>query len=1481
MALANVAWILALDGKRVLTIDWDLEAPGLHRYFLPFLDDPELVNTQGLIDLFWSYTDLVLSPKESWPPGIENPLAFADAQRYAVPLHFPYPHPDACIHFLGAGCQEATYATRVRNFDWTAFYGRLGGGDFIEKLRERFLDQYDFVLIDSRTGVADTSGICTIEIPDAVVLCFTYNRQSMKGVEAVAKSIRVQRGESVQLFPVAMRADRSVKGYDEAKNVARELLEPFMVSQFATDALDQYWQAAEVPHYSDFSFQETLAIFKDLPNQRNTLLNDMVWLTETVRGIEPGSLTVPDLGDEIRDRYSRRFALRDPRHSQLLELLELQPSEAYSRLSNLISANTDDPSDHAWIISVAKTLDVLADRMHDQGLVEQSIAATRENIAMLRVISTGNELAQRLLANNLGKLAAQLEMFGRFPEALGAIKETIESYELMVPNSPEVASNLANAYGKFGTLLGVMGRWPEAIEITNQAVELYERLAAKSPGVFERDLAGCLTSLGSAYMTVEQFPIAVELIQRATDLYEQLWKNNHDASAPDLARSLSNLARAYEASELNQAALAAVLRAAVVYEGLARKAPNLFKPNLPMGLSGREMKYQELDLSGKRLNFLPEAITQLQQLRHLDVSNNQLRTLPEFIGQLRDLQRLDVSKNQLRTLPDTLWTLTNLEVFSAARNRLDGLSDDIKRLTKLQSLDLSSNKISELSESIHNLTELRILLLSSNRLTALPDSIRELTQLRTLDVSANRLSSLPTSIGYLSQLRFLGAANNRFSALPQSLTHLRVLRTLDLSGNKLTALPVWLRELTLLDRLFLHGNDLLGLPTEVLGPNRKDVKGKQVATPNPANILEYYFRVRGGQIPLNEAKLIVLGRGGAGKTSIVNRLVRNTFQDQPTQGIEITNWTLRLNGSEDVQLHIWDFGGQEIMHATHQYFLTQRSLYLLVLNGRIGNEDADAEYWLKLIETFGGNSPVIVVLNKIGEYPFDVNRRVLQEKYSIREFVSTDCTDGTGIEQLKEAIKREIDRLEDLRKPFPSEWFAIKARLSSMKENYLTFEKYRRICEENGETNGKGQEDLAGFLHRLGIMLNYRDDPQLQKTLVLNPRWVTKGIYDIVGSSRLHSQNGELRFSDLPKILNNAEYPLNMHRFFVDLMKRFELCFTLPEDDNRFLIPEMLDRQEPTEVRQFRRDECLNFQYLYSVLPAGLLPRFIVRTHVLSGGCPRWRTGVILKLDNNSALVRADTVEQKVFVTVAGPVTGRRQLLALIRYEFDRIHHSIPNLQPEEMVPLPDHPDLVVPYKKLLAMERHGIRKFPEFARGQIVEIDAHALLNSVDLDARPDRPSAEQIEPPRIFVSYSHEDENFRDELLTYLKLLERRGVIETWHDRKIMPGTNWHHEIDANIERADIILLLVSADFVASDYCYDVEVKRALERADKQDVRLIPIIIRDVDWSSTPFAKFHSLPHNGRAITRWPERDSAWRDVIEGIEKAAEEVRKKSGST
>jgi internalin A len=654
------------------------------------------------------------------------------------------------------------------------------------------------------------------------------------------------------------------------------------------------------------------------------------------------------------------------------------------------------------------------------------------------------------------------------------------------------------------------------------------------------------------------------------------------------------------------------------------------------------------------------------------------------------------------------------------------------------SLDLIALHLTHLPESLGQLTQLQTLSLHLNHLRTLPEWLGQLTQLRHLSLLRNQITALPECLGRLTQLEHLNLSENQLTALPESLGELTQLRQLFLDHNQLVALPESLRKLASLEELYLHGNDALGLPAEVLGPALQDVGPGKASPAKPAQILDYYFRVRErirvGSRPLNEAKLILLGRGLAGKTSIVNRLVYNRFdpREPQTEGIRVTQWGVTLNANEDVRLNIWDFGGQEIMHSTHLFFLTQRSLYLLVLQGRDGLEDTDAEYWLQLIESFGGESPVIVVLNKIKERPFDLNRRALKEKYtSIRSFVKTDCADETGLAELRAAIRRETDQLEGLREKLPASWFAIKDRLAGMverKENYLSFEHYRRLCQQLGEPDRAAQEYLAATLHSLGVALNFRGDRRLDDTHVLNPHWLTNGIYKILNAKGLENDKGVFRMESLTDFFDTSEYPPSTHLFLLDLMKKFELCFEFLDDrEHHYLVPELLDKQEPDMKGEFQPEQCLNFQYHYNVMPEGLLPRFIVRTHILSPANLRWRTGVVLEFEGNRAVVKSDARDRKVTISVTGPPEGRRRLLAVIRSDFEAIHRDMKKLQVEEMVPVKGRPEAVVPYDDLKVLEKGGVATLHQVIRETVVELDVEQMLNGVDLEGTRQREGVDE----------------------------------------------------------------------------------------------------------------------------------------------------------
>lgn len=152
-----------------------------------------------------------------------------------------------------------------------------------------------------------------------------------------------------------------------------------------------------------------------------------------------------------------------------------------------------------------------------------------------------------------------------------------------------------------------------------------------------------------------------------------------------------------------------------------------------------------------------------------------------------------------------------------------------------------------------------------------------------------------------------------------------------------------------------------------------------------------------------------------------------------------------------------------------------------------------------------------------------------------------------------------------------------------------------------------------------------------------------------------------------------------------------------------------------------------------------------------------------------------------------------------------------------------------------------------------------------------PERPADLGIPLPTVFFSYSHADEDLRDQLEKQLAMLRRQGVIETWHDRRIGAGQELEQVIDDHINTDDIILLLVSPDFIASDYCYDIEMKRAMERHDAGGAIVIPVILRACDWHHAPFGKLLGTPKDGKPVTQWPDRDEAFLQVARAVRDAA----------
>ena len=692
------------------------------------------------------------------------------------------------------------------------------------------------------------------------------------------------------------------------------------------------------------------------------------------------------------------------------------------------------------------------------------------------------------------------------------------------------------------------------------------------------------------------------------------------------------------------------------------------------------------------------------------------------------------------------------------------------------------------SRIVEVMVPVRTLDLKGLGLKAVPESLRESRGIEILDLAENRLQELPSWIGELTALKGISLVRNQLRTLPLEIGSLPELWFLLLQQNQLEILPETLRRSTVRS-LALNGNPKLGLPDSILDRPTEE-------------ILRYYFESRDEKgHPLLELKLLLVGRGGAGKTTLVKRLAGEEpdAYELETHSIAIRELALACPRGQ-VRTWAWDFGGQEILHATHQFFLTERSLYLLVLEPRSGLAQRDAEYWLKLIETQGGASPVIVALNWSHGRRWRVDEVRLRRKFPfVVAFLPTDALHGEGIEALRRTIHQAVEeRMRDVWLPFPNRWREIKDFIAGMRDNFLTYSQYSKLCAQYGETDPAAQADLAGILHALGLALYFGKDPRLHDTRVLNPGWVTGGVYAVIRAPSVAEHDGQLAVRDMPRVLREAErlkvlkaadYPPRTRRFILELMRTFQLCYASEEEQGkseRYLVPELLPEFEP-EMAEPWEQAPVRLRYRYEVLPPGLLPRFIVRTHALSDGAPHWRHGVVLRHAEAAALIRAETDRPELHAFVlGGDDETRRVLVAMVRRELESLHGEL-KMQPVEDLELSGEEEHWISVKALREVEQPEAptQKLPIQPEGTAEvnvprELDKLLPAEAREIERNPDTAPM----PVRVFVSYAHDDERQLQRLDKMLDVLEQQHGLASWQDKRLIAGDEWNEEIRRRLE-------------------------------------------------------------------------------------------------
>lgn len=717
--------------------------------------------------------------------------------------------------------------------------------------------------------------------------------------------------------------------------------------------------------------------------------------------------------------------------------------------------------------------------------------------------------------------------------------------------------------------------------------------------------------------------------------------------------------------------------------------------------------------------------------------------------------------------PNGYWRVP--QISSAYTNifRVNPELRDISRLVvldKLQFLDLSGNLLGvEGGYAVAKLESLRSLCLWNNEIgDEGAFALSKLSSLISLDLGVNSLGPAGArSLSNLDQLKHLILYNNWIgSEGARALSALKFLSTLDLRGNNIKDEGVWclltlphLRELILrsnnigdngaralsilrgLKRLDLRSNNIGPIGAQALldawadSPDFErletlDLRENQdlssllapelLKTIDAHSILAAYRRFRSADLePLNEAKLLVVGGEAVGKTSLVRFLARGTARnpsEAKTSGIsqeKIETQTWRPEQS-NVVLHVWDFGGQEIMHETHRFFLTERSLYILVLENR-KEDDRSIYHWLKAIRSRGGDSPIIVVINKCDE-----NRQMLRLNESeltvsfpqIISFIPTCCNPDPSavksIARLREAIINTLNddmRLKHVRDPIPRAWRRVKEVVARRAEEarILEVQEFWRICENaDGDlaiTDTNEQRALLRLLHDLGVVVAHgynKDKSSFGEVTLLDPNWLTAAIYTLLNSHRVRDQGGEFSRGQMVELLGQKEYAERECTFILDMMQDEEigLCFELPDGDgSQYLIPEALPASAPWYGNW--PDDALYFRFRYERLPSGLIPRFIVQAHRnLTDPPTRWRTGAVLEVRGCPVLVRGSLEKSLIDVRVDGPGGLKRAALNVVLDDLESVHARNPEIGAEARVPLPDQPERDVSYQHLLRLER-------------------------------------------------------------------------------------------------------------------------------------------------------------------------------------------------
>ena len=660
---------------------------------------------------------------------------------------------------------------------------------------------------------------------------------------------------------------------------------------------------------------------------------------------------------------------------------------------------------------------------------------------------------------------------------------------------------------------------------------------------------------------------------------------------------------------------------------------------------------KELDLSGAKQLKLVRGIRQCVELRTADFSDTS-------VGPVLDVSNLKCLK--VLRVP-----------FGQKLSLLKGLNN----LQELENLDLSCGRCFPLLKSLFR------------SVTQEDDFIRE-SETETFDYFAEILN-LKDSLRYkvLSQdapsetdpctsppFTYRKDSNKdptQCVRLPNQIQSLKSLKRLDISGLTLEELPDWLPDLGMNFTLTSNSGIIMN-DTKVPGVDMSIFS-------QPQEVILQWFEERkkaNAGAPLNEVKVVFLGDGEVGKSHTIARLLNDggapvNFNGDSTPGIVITDKSYDI-GDRNVRVHFWDFGGQEILHSMHRIFLTERTLYVVLLNARDNTQNERARYWLHNIRSFAGNAPVLLVLNKT-----DQNEHATVNVSDLRE-ICPNLPEAVYLSALRDspeefnrkltvAMLDAIGKIDTINTFFPNSWKQVKNALETMETPYIKGDAYKKLCDDN-QVDGRIQRDVLDLFKTLGVSFYY-PGAKLEDYVVLRPDWITNAIYIILFNKRDEVKNGLISHDTIYRLLNpregdtvkrvlaNATYNNAEVTYVLDVVRRFRLSY-LVEDGVEF-IPMLCGSNSLPVAAEYAADlDTLEFRMIYDYLPNNVIHRLMVELRQHLDRDNVWLTGALFREKSKgfSAVVKTEGNLLRIFVRAEKPRYAADMYLDTIRDALERIN---------------------------------------------------------------------------------------------------------------------------------------------------------------------------------------------------------------------------------